>query len=425
MTSSDPYSENVELVGYHDLEGRPGFKLAFHRANERCYLYTASLWHSGWSILDVTEPGEPRFVRWIDGPPNTWTIQLQVADGLMITSLEHIPPGWGGGENPPPEEGFLIWDLADPEDPKRLGHWKGGAQGTHRNFYGGGRYVHAATTLPGFEGHVYGVVDIDDPTDPRLVGRWWLPGQHVAGGEQYPAFDEAKLTSGAAFGAKSGTPLHALSLHGAPYPDGDRVYAPWMRGGLIIFDGSDPEAPKPISTFSAYPPLGSSIALHTAVPLRDRNLVVINSESLYERCAEPLNFAAIVDIADETDPLLTSIFPLPDVPEGAPYPDFCEKGGRFGPHNQHQPQGQPHLQPVGDYIYLTYFNAGLQIFDISNPRTPRIAGYYIPEDPEERIGPLPTDLVTQVEDVLVDDRGYAYISEKNSGIRVLRFNPPG
>jgi hypothetical protein len=197
-----------------------------------------------------------------------------------------------------------------------------------------------------------------------------------------------------------------------------------MRGGLVILDGTDPTNPTPISTLAMYPPLGSSIALHTAMPLPERRLVVVNSEALNERCAEPLNFAGIVDVADDADPILTSLFPLPEVPEGYPHDDFCQKGGRFGPHNQHQPQDQPHLQPVGDYIYLTYFNAGLQIFDISNPRTPHIAGYYIPEDPEERIGPLPTDLVTQVEDVLVDDRGYAYITEKNSGIRILRFDPP-
>ena len=425
MTDSGPYSQNVELVGYHDLEGRPGLKLALHRAEGRSYLYVASLWDSGWSILDITEPGDPRFVRWIEGPPNTWTIQIQVAEGRMITSLEHVPSGWGGGSDPPPEEGFLIWDLSDPEDPRRLGHWEGGAEGTHRNYYGGGRYVHATTTLPGFDGHVYAVVDIDDPTAPRLVGKWWMPGQHREGGESFTPLDQERISSGAPFRDPAGAPWQAISLHGAPYPAGDRVYAPWMRGGLVILDGSDPANPTPISTLPLYPPLGSSIALHTAMPLPERQLVVVNSEALNERCAEPLNFAGIVDVSDETDPILTSLFPLPEVPEGYPYDDFCQKGGRFGPHNQHQPQDQPHLQPVGDYIYLTYFNAGLQIFDISNPRTPRIAGYYIPEDPEERIGPLPTDLVTQVEDVLVDDRGYAYITEKNSGIRILRFSPPG
>jgi hypothetical protein len=68
---------------------------------------------------------------------------------------------------------------------------------------------------------------------------------------------------------------------------------------------------------------------------------------------------------------------------------------------------------------MTYFNAGLQIFDISNPLRPVIAGYYIPDDPSERLGLLPSELVVQAEDVLVDSRGYIYMTEKNSGLYIL------
>src|ERR1700754_1313762 len=135
VTATEAFTDNVEFVGYDDLEGRSGFKLALHEANGRFYLYVAGLWHSGWSIVDVTNPREPRFVRWIPGPENTWTIQIQVADGKMVTSLEHCPPAWGGKPEPAPQEGILIWDLEDPEDPQLLGHWRGGAKGTHRNFY--------------------------------------------------------------------------------------------------------------------------------------------------------------------------------------------------------------------------------------------------------------------------------------------------
>ena len=129
------------------------------------------------------------------------------------------------------------------------------------------------------------------------------------------------------------------------------------------------------------------------------------------------------DVSDERDPVLISLLPVPSAPRGYPVPSFCSKGGRFGPHNQHQPQGQPCLQPVGDLVYLTYFNAGLQVFDISDPYAPRIAGYYIPDDPTSRRGPLPADLVTQCEDVLVDRRGYAYVTDKNAGVTVLHFEP--
>jgi hypothetical protein len=71
---------------------------------------------------------------------------------------------------------------------------------------------------------------------------------------------------------------------------------------------------------------------------------------------------------------------------------------------------------------MTYFNAGLQVFDISDPQRPTIAGYYVPDDPPDRLGLLPRDLVVQAEDLIVDARGYVYMTEKNSGLYILRFN---
>jgi hypothetical protein len=162
--------------------------------------------------------------------------------------------------------------------------------------------------------------------------------------------------------------------------------------------------------------------VHTAVPLPDRNLVIINDEALKERRMDPVNYAGIVDISDETDPVLVSLFPVPEPPPGAPA-GFFMRGGRFGPHNQHQPQGQRCLAPVENHVFMTYFNAGIQVYDITDPLTPRIVGYWIPDEPASRRGPLPTTLVAQAEDVIVDRRGYIYISEKNSGINVLSFEP--
>lgn len=412
-----PFSQNIDFIGYDDLEGHSGFKLGMQEVNGRFYLYVAALWEPGLSIVDVTDPVRPRFVRWLDGPPGTWTLQVQVAEQKMITNMEPIPAGWGT-RSPTFEEGIAIWDVADPEDPKLLGKWNGGATGTHRNFYAGGRYVHVATTLPGFAGHLYGVVDIDDPQRPRLVGKWWFPGQGTALGEQYAPEVASRMTSGR---PADGMHTPSISLHAGPYIEGDRAYCAWMRAGFVLLDVSSPCEPNMISTLPVYPPLGSSIAAHTAVPLPDRQFVVINSEALNERCQEPVSFAGIVDVRDEADPVLISLFPAPVVPDGYPVASFCAKGGRFGPHNQHQPQQQPCLQPTTNQIYLTYFNAGLQVFDVSDPYAPKIAGYYIPDDPNSRRGPLPTDLVTQSEDVLVDRRGYGYVTDKNAGVTILQF----
>jgi hypothetical protein len=147
MIPAGYYAKNVEILGYHDLNGRPAFKLAMQEVNGRWYLYVAHLWHRGWSILDVTDPAAPQFAAFVPGPENTWTIQIQVADGKMIVGLERIAPGWGGVDGQPFAEGFFIFDVTDPTHPRQIGHFRTGSTGTHRNFYACGRARHDRENL--------------------------------------------------------------------------------------------------------------------------------------------------------------------------------------------------------------------------------------------------------------------------------------
>jgi len=396
----ESWRHNVELVGYHDLEARPAFKLQILETGGRWYLYIAHLWHRGWSIVDVTDPGAPKLVRFIGGPENTWTLQIQVADGRMITGLEQIPEDWGGDPRKGYEEGIAIWDLNDPENPVRRGRFRTGGTGTHRNYYDGGRYAHLTAGAPGYEGNIYRIVDIGDPQDPVEVGRWWVPGQWKAGGE-------------------SGAPPFS-SLHGGPYVEGARAYLPYRGAGVVILDVSDYAQPKSISEFRVSPPFMALFGIHSAIPIPSRRLVAANSEAIRENCDEPLCFAGLIDVAKAEAPRLVSILPTPAAPPGAPFRNFCEFGGRFGPHNQHQPQHQRALLDRDDLLFMTWFNAGLRIFDISDPVAPREVGYFVPPVPRARRGMLPKTMAPQSEDVIVDARGYIYISDKNHGVYIVR-----
>jgi hypothetical protein len=392
------FARNTEVLGYHDLNGKPAFKLAMQEINGRWFLYLAHLWHQGWSIVDVTDPTAPEFAAFVPGPENTWTIQIQVADGKMITALERIAPGWGGVEGQDHAEGVLIWDVGDPVKPRQLGHYRTGSTGTHRNFYDGRDLMQVAGGAPGYDGKIYHIVDISDPTKPKQISSFALEEQK-----------KGALKSGA-----------KLSLHGPAHIEGDRAYLPYGDSGGIILDLSDMRNPRMISQL-AFRGITASQGIHTFLPMPRRKVALINDEAIRENGDEDLNLAGIVDISNEKQPRLISLFPLPEPPPESGLKNFYEKGGRFGPHNQHHPNHQPCLEDRDDVAYLTYFTAGLRIYDIRDARAPKEIAYFIPPDPRTRIGIKPTRLVAQTEDVLVDRRGCIYISDKNLGIYILRL----
>ncbi|NEK58250.1 hypothetical protein GCU56_10245 [Geodermatophilus sabuli] len=399
-------SPGLEFVSYHDLEERPAFKLALHPVDGRWLLYTGHIWHNGWSVLDVTDPAAPEFRAFVEGPPNTWTLQVQVADGLLVTALEEIGGPdeeravalWGRQRGVPHDEGVLFWDLAQPEAPRRLGQFRTGGAGTHRNYYVGGDRAYLAANMAGYRGNIFVSLDVSDPADPREVGRWHFPGQWIAGGE---------------------TPDDEHYLHGPPYVLGDRAYVPYGRAGFVILDLSVESEPRLVGRLDIGD-FGSIIGVHSVLPIPERGLAVVSTEVIMEGGQDPMNLVVTVDLSDETRPRPLGHFPVPVPPAELRIADFDELGGRFGPHNIHLPHGLPWLAAVEDHVHVTYENAGLWTFDISNPRLPRVRDHFIPAAPTVRRGLLPRQLATQTEDVLVDARGYVYISDKNHGLFILK-----
>lgn len=421
------YAKNVELLGYHDLKGKPAFQMAMQQVGERYYIYTGSYKATGWSILDVTDPSKIRYVRFLDGPdiPDQGTPKIQVADGLMIAAMSGFGPNY--------EKGIYIFDVKeDPENPKFLSCWSSGEDGfgVHRFFYSGGRYVHLSSTCKGFSSMIYRIIDVTDPKHPVEVGRWWLPEQWEAGG---------------------GVNTSHAGLHGPPYVQGNLAYLSYSGAGLVILDISDITLPKLVGNLRHHPPFAGGFCgawCHTIVPLSKRPYAVMTSEGerfplftkdMIKGQPQPMALFGIVDVSDPASPTLIASFPYPEVPPGFPYKNFNDCGigcpGPFGPHNLHEPHGHPALEDRNDRVYCCYFHAGLRIYDISDQFVPREIAYFIPPNPTKWLFGKPMDpkdlhfslfdqppgpMIATAEDVLVDNRGNIFMDAFHDGLYALR-----
>ena len=394
------FAKNVEIVGFTDVGGHLPFKISIYQANGRWYMYAAAQDDRGWAVLDITNPAEPSVLNWIPGPANTRTVQVDIADGKMITGLERSQRGGDTDPAKPWDEGVLIWSLTDPVHPKLLGQYKTGGLGTHRNLYPGGRYIYLAAAAKGYSGNILEIVDISDPAHPVEVSRWAPP--------------ELRLPDPNAM--NTAWP-HGHGLHGPPMVVGNLLYL-GFDNRLVILDISDIRHPKQVSQLPVDLQYHMLFAVHTVLPFPSRKIVEINSET-GGGCEDgpsphaPIKFS-LVDVADPAHPNLLSDFPLPEPPPGAPYKDFCEKGGGFGAHNVNMLFHNPYVDHSDNIIYMAYSNAGLRVYDISDARLPHETGYFVPAG---RGGGA---------DVIVDTRGYIYMTDRSQagGIWVLRYTGP-
>jgi hypothetical protein len=194
---------------------------------------------------------------------------------------------------------------------------------------------------------------------------------------------------------------------------------------IVNIDISDVAHPKLIGRLTMTPPFmyAGNQSVHTVLPLWDRKILYASSEASEWGCDKTaMNWAAFIDNKDPAKPRLMSLFPPPRPPKDAPYKDFCDKGGRFGPHNTVMEQHNPDVHRQDNMMYVTWFNAGLRAFDVSDPYLPTETGWFLPAeraDAKEQTGPhaAPNNWM---EDVTEDSRGYIYADDDKWGIWILR-----
>jgi len=371
-------ARGLELVGHTDLGGK-GDGMQIMRNGDVLYVGHMGDFGVGTSIVDVSDLGRPRVLRQIPVPGGTHSHKVQLAGNLLLANHEQYPYRIGIPES----SGIIVYDVSKPAEPKRIGFLAVDGLGVHRIWWAGGRYAYASARENGIRNRFLIVVDLVDPTRPALASRWWWPGQAERDRERLPEDNDV--------GA------HHVIVHG------DRAYGGYFDRGVVVYAVREDGSLDLLSSL-AWHEAGHSHT-HTALPLGDRKLLAVTDEAIEPNCEGAPKNVHLVDVSDERHPREVSRFP---VPRG----DYCSRGLRFGPHNLHE--NRPGTFQSDRIVFVTYFNAGLRVYDTAEPRAPREIASLVPEPPAGQP-------VIQFNDVLVDRDGMIFVTDRvRGGLYILK-----
>ena len=374
-------SRNIELIGHSDLNGK-GDGMQIMRKDD--FLYVGHMGYNGvgTSVLDISNPRDPQVVRQIPIPENTHSHKVQLAGDILLVNHEQQ---LRAGE--PYSAGLAVYDVSRPADPVQIGFMPIKGQGIHRIWWVGDKYAYFSVREEGYDGRFLMTVDMSEPANPKIVSRWWYPGQWVAGGET-PAWEAGPTVR-----------AHHVIVKG------NRAYGGYGDAGLLIFDVDDGRLTL-ISECSWAAEVGGSTHTHTGLPLLSHNLLITTDEPLKDNCQEAKKLARVFDISDDCNPKQIGILPEP---EG----DFCQRGGRFGPHNLHENRPESFISE--DILFLTYFSAGLRVYDVHDPAQINEIASFVPDAP-------PGQKTIQLNDVYVSKDGLIFVSDRLAGgVYILRL----
>lgn len=398
---------NFTPVGASGLAGRGD---ALQIMVERGHAYVGHRISRGISVVDVRDPCEPRPVNFLPTHPNSWAIHLQTHDGMMLaveefdfkskfgqkdyyaSSIPGINSAQFGQRGVDYSAGMRVYDLADPANPRAIGFFEVEGLGLHRIWWVGGRYAYASALLDGFTDHIFIIIDLKDPVRPVEAGRWWIEGMWAAGGETH-------------------TWPGRVALHHAVVAGGV-AYGCWRDGGLTLLDLADRAHPRLIAHRNWSPPFAGGT--HSALPLHDRNLLVVADEAVLPIDQEPFKHTWVLDIRSPENPVTIATMPVPSDQ------DYAAKGGQFGPHNLHE--NRPGSFVSSTTIFATYQNAGVRVFDITDPFRPGEIGYFVPPEPSQWFEPLRgRSKVLHSSDVFVAADGLTYTTNYDTGLHIAQW----
>lgn len=388
---SDP--ENPRILSEIRLDGLSSHSHKARFAGNRdlivvnCEMHDRHVLRKGFEIPAIQEDFQKRLGR---APENDELASiLNVAVERVAELLTISETGYNDG-------GFKIYDISDPARPELLSYQRTGGVGVHR-FDCDEDFAYISTEMDGYVGNIIVIYDIADPSNVREVSRWHMPGQHVAGGEK-PGWSGVRNRV-----------HHGLRV-------GDELWTACWHGGINVVDISDIEQPRTVARHNYHPPFPEPT--HTVMPLPERvdgrRFAICVDEEHPHPTGQPHAFLWVFDVTDYDNIHPVSTFHVTDFDAPWARAHLADDGSYrhdkpeiYGP-GAHQ--FQEHMRD--EFIYCTWFSAGLRIIDVSDPAKPREKGYFIPAPADGFPAP-------QSNDVDVDKNGIIYLIDRINGLDVL------
>jgi hypothetical protein len=441
-----PEALNMRLVGYSDLQARSAYQPTIHHQGDRWIAYighhggtdeipnprnalTGKEEPNGTSIVDVTDPAHPKYLKHIPGQPGTYESggaqMARVCDGSALPKGDknavYLLRAVG-------QAAHEIWNVADPANPVLVTRLAG-LEDTHKSWWEcetGIAYL--VSGVPGWRvRRMTQIYDLSDPAHPVHIRDFGLAGQEPGASGAVP------------------TELHGPISTG---PQGNRVYFGYGtdKGGILQIVDRDkllhgPAAPTAENL--RYPEVArltmtSTNGAHTTFPMlkmpipefandkegSTRDMVMIVDEAIQNECMEPRQMVWFADITVENRPMVVSNWTVPEASGG-----FCSRGGRFGSHSSNESMDPVYFKKVA---MIAFFNAGVRALDIRNPFAPKEIAHFIPavtEATDKRCvkvdGQDRCKIAIQTNNVETDSRGYIYIVDRaNTGMHILELTGP-
>jgi hypothetical protein len=388
---------NMRLLAHHELAGfgglGEGISMQKTRDGRRVLWLAHEAAPKNFTGVDVTDPCKPRLVVQTELPHMKMrSNSLDVVGDIMAVAYQSSVPGLKPA-------GVDLFDISEPERPRLISHFDCSgpySRGVHALWFVDGRYIHMASGAPDFQprnpldDQFYRILDVSNPSRPVEAGRWWLPGTREGDAAppppRHPQFD-------------TGFRTHNTNV----YPERpDRAFVGYIDGGAVVLDIADMARPQVVSHWNHSPPFNGFT--HTVLPLFDRGLWVVSDECIQDNGADWPKLVWMIDARNEANPVPIGTFPAP------PYETFAQRGGRFGAHNLHENMPLPVSFRSDTIIIGTFFNAGVRVYDTSNPYQVQEIAYYVPGAP--RLSPAGA---VQLNDVYVDDRRIVYTVDRFTG----------